>query len=174
MICSSYYCSKAYAVWICRWTWGKWSEQNVHTCTWVWVSTELGPEYELYLFSVCVQITDVFVGNTRDTLLDCADPDLCLAPVVVQFGKFLKIQEDTGYFMLEEWGLIRGKCEQVARSLHKYSMHRHFRKKQIHKDCALLSHPMEIHCKGAWFVLLACLQRSFCLSWWKLAAECQK
>ena len=41
----------------------------------------------------------MFVGSTRETLLDRADPDLSLAPVVVQFGKFLKIlvtlREDT-------------------------------------------------------------------------------
>ena len=70
------------------------------------VHTELGPEeYELYLYSACMQITDVFVENTsdalldRDALLDHADPDLSFDPVVVQFGKFLKIivpfHEDT-------------------------------------------------------------------------------
>ena len=46
-----------------------------------------------------MEITDVFVGSTRDTLLDHADPDLSLAPVGARFGKFLKIivvlQEDT-------------------------------------------------------------------------------
>ena len=47
--------------------------------------------YEYCLCSAHVQINDVFVGNTRDALLDRADPDLCLVPVVAQFGKFLKI-----------------------------------------------------------------------------------
>ena len=32
------------------------------------VSTELGPEYELYLHSACMEITDVFVGSTRNKL----------------------------------------------------------------------------------------------------------
>lgn len=35
--------------------------------------------------------TDVFFGSTRDKLLDRADPDLVLSPVVVQFGKFMKV-----------------------------------------------------------------------------------
>ncbi len=33
----------------------------------------------------------MFVGSTRDMLLDRADPDMSLAPIVIQFGKFLKI-----------------------------------------------------------------------------------
>ena len=33
----------------------------------------------------------MFVGSTSDALLDRVDPDLSLSPVVVQFGKFLKI-----------------------------------------------------------------------------------
>ena len=33
----------------------------------------------------------MFVGSTRDALLDRADPDSSLSPVVVQFGKVLKI-----------------------------------------------------------------------------------
>ena len=45
-----------------------------------------------------MQICDVFVGSIRDTLLDCADPDLSLVPVVVQFGKFLKIIEDHCFY----------------------------------------------------------------------------
>ena len=34
------------------------------------------------------QITDVFVGTTRDSLLDRANPDLV---VVENFGKYIKI-----------------------------------------------------------------------------------
>ena len=61
------------------------------------------PKYELTLYQkilnydtnalyICIPpITDVFVGSTRDALLDLADSDLSLSPVVVQFGKFLKI-----------------------------------------------------------------------------------
>ena len=37
------------------------------------------------------QIVDVFVGSTRNSLLDRADPDLSLSPVVIQFGQFLKL-----------------------------------------------------------------------------------
>jgi len=33
----------------------------------------------------------VFFGSTRDSLLDRADPDLMLSPLVVQFGKFMKV-----------------------------------------------------------------------------------
>ncbi len=33
----------------------------------------------------------MFFGGTRDRLLDRADPDLMLSPVVVQFGKFMKV-----------------------------------------------------------------------------------
>ena len=33
----------------------------------------------------------MYVRSTRDALLDLADPDLSLSPVVVQFRKFLKI-----------------------------------------------------------------------------------
>ena len=37
------------------------------------------------------QITDVFIGTTRYSLLDRANPDLALAPVVENFGKYIKI-----------------------------------------------------------------------------------
>ena len=33
------------------------------------------------------QITDVFVGTTRDSLLDRANPDVALAPVVENFDQ---------------------------------------------------------------------------------------
>ena len=33
----------------------------------------------------------MFLGNTRETLFDHADPNLMLVPVVVQFGKYMKI-----------------------------------------------------------------------------------
>ena len=44
-----------------------------------------------YTRFVLTQITDVFVGVTRKLLLDQANPDLALTPVIVQFGRFLKI-----------------------------------------------------------------------------------
>ena len=44
-----------------------------------------------YTRFVLTQITDVFVGVTRELLLDQANPDLALTPVIVQFGRFLKI-----------------------------------------------------------------------------------
>ena len=52
-----------------------------------------------YIYTCILQIADVFVGNAIDALLDRADPDLSLSPVVVEFRKFLKIvvtlHEDT-------------------------------------------------------------------------------
>lgn len=33
----------------------------------------------------------MFFGNTRDRLLDRADPELALTPVVLQFGKYMKV-----------------------------------------------------------------------------------
>ena len=39
----------------------------------------------------CMQIADVFVGSSRNTLLDCTDASLALAPVVIQFGQYLKV-----------------------------------------------------------------------------------
>ena len=33
----------------------------------------------------------MFIGNTRDRLLDRAEPELTLSPVVVEFGKYMKI-----------------------------------------------------------------------------------
>ena len=48
----------------------------------------------VYIFKhayIYIQIADVFVGTTRDKLLDRVDADMCLAPVVIQFGKFMKL-----------------------------------------------------------------------------------
>ena len=47
-------------------------------------------QLECTFYSV-LQITDVFVGSTRDNLLDRVCPDLSIAPVVTQFGKYVKI-----------------------------------------------------------------------------------
>ena len=33
----------------------------------------------------------MFVGSSRDALLDRASPELPLSPVMVQFGKYLKV-----------------------------------------------------------------------------------
>ena len=33
----------------------------------------------------------MFIGNTRDRFLDRAEPELTLSPVVVEFGKYMKI-----------------------------------------------------------------------------------
>ena len=33
----------------------------------------------------------MFIGNARDRLLDRAEPELTLSPVVVEFGKYMKI-----------------------------------------------------------------------------------
>ena len=37
------------------------------------------------------KITDVFVGFSRDALLDRVSPELSLSPVVMQFGKYLRV-----------------------------------------------------------------------------------
>ena len=42
-------------------------------------------------YSCGLQISDVFVGISRSGLLDRVSPNLALSPVVVQFGKFLKV-----------------------------------------------------------------------------------
>ena len=42
-------------------------------------------------YSSILQITDVFVGSSRSGLLDRVSPSHAFSPVLVQFGKFLKI-----------------------------------------------------------------------------------
>ena len=40
---------------------------------------------------VCVQISDVFVGSSQERTMVYVSPDLSLSPIVVQFGKYLKV-----------------------------------------------------------------------------------